>query len=66
MQVHQIEGLEVDVRIDQLRERAADDLLDLPPVPALDERQHALLGPVHLLVVCAEQEVDELRVRALQ
>ena len=49
-----------------LREGLADHLLHVGALPALGEGEHALLHPVHLLLVGPEQEVDKLGISTPQ
>ncbi len=59
-------GLVVDDRIDEVVQRLGDDLLDLPYVPAAAQRGQVRAHPLHLVVVGAAGEEDELGVRGSQ
>src|SRR3954471_14277664 len=54
--------LVVDDRVDQVVQRLGDDLLDLLDVPAAAECGEVLAHPLHLVVVGAPGEEDELRI----
>ena len=64
VQLHQVERLLVHERVDDVDQDVLDEAFDLVPVPPSRELEHPLLEPVHLLLVRADQRVDELRVRA--
>jgi len=59
-------GLVVDDRVDQVVQGLGDDLLDLLDVPAADERGQVLARPLHLVVVHAADEEDELGICGAQ
>src|SRR5439155_972969 len=58
VQLHEIERLEVEVGIDQVRKRIPDDLLDLAPLPPLGQGGHALLHLAHPLLVRPDHYVS--------
>jgi hypothetical protein len=62
----QLHGLVVDQRVDDVVQGLGDDVLDRLHVPARGQRREVLPHPLHLVVVGATDEVDELRVRAAQ
>jgi hypothetical protein len=59
-------GLVVDDRVDQVVQGLGDDLLDLLDVPAAAERGQVLAHPLHLVVVGAAGEEDELGIGGAQ
>ena len=62
----QADGLVVHEGVDDVVQRVADDLLDRLDVPARAELRHELPHLLHLVVVGAADEVDELGVRRPQ
>ena len=60
----QIERLLIDERIDDVEHDVLDQPLDLAPIPALRELQHAFLEALHPLLVRPDEEEHELRVCA--
>jgi hypothetical protein len=66
VELDEVEGLLVHERIDDVDDHVVHELFDLGPVPTAREREHALLQTFHLLLVGADQQVDELRVGSAQ
>ena len=62
----QADGLVVDQRVDDVVQRVGDDLADRGDVPTGDERGHERAHLLHLVVVGAAEDVDELGVRRAQ
>ena len=66
MERDQVERFLVDERVDHADQHVGDELLHDAPLPAAGEREHRLLRLLHLALVGAHQEIDELCVRAAQ
>ena len=66
MELHQVQRLRVDVGIDHVEDHVLDEPLHLRAIPALGELEHPFLQALHLPLVGADEQVDELRVRAAE
>ena len=66
VQRDEVQRLLIHVRIDHVEDHILDETFDLGAVPSLGQLQHAFLQAVHLLLVRADQQVHQLRVRAAQ
>src|SRR5918995_3951425 len=64
MQRHEVERFLVHERIDDLDDHVAHEVLDLGMLPSPRQREHAVLETVHPFLVCTDERVNELRVRA--
>ena len=61
MFVDEEQSLRVDEGLGDVGERLADELLDLIALPAGDQVEQFVPGPLELILVRAEQEVHDLR-----